>query len=189
MSGGLDSIKSQWSEVAQLCPTLCDPMDCSLLGSSVHGIFQAIVLEWIAISFSRGSSQPRDRTQVSRIVDRRFTIWATRDQKSRVQIQSTSTKYSWVAPRRVESSHTSDQTCALCIGSQIRIHWTTREVLTWLLSSAKGPSWLPLESYSPHHIPRLCIFSGTFRSTWPWHHIHSTGTQLIGTLALPPGKL
>ena len=44
------------SEVAQLCPTLCDPMDCSLSGSSVHGIFQARVLEWIAISFSRGSS-------------------------------------------------------------------------------------------------------------------------------------
>ena len=67
------------SEVAQPCPTLCDPMDCSLPGSSVHGIFQAIVLEWIAISFSRGSSQPRDRTQVSRIVDRHFTVWATRD--------------------------------------------------------------------------------------------------------------
>ena len=44
------------SEAAQLCPTLCDPMDSSLSGSSVHGIFQARVLEWIAISFSRGSS-------------------------------------------------------------------------------------------------------------------------------------
>ena len=65
-------------EVAQSCLTLCDPMDCSLPGSSVHGIFQAIVLEWIAISFSKGSSQPRDQTQVSRIVDRRFTVWATR---------------------------------------------------------------------------------------------------------------
>ena len=54
-------------------------MDCSLPGSSVHGIFQAIVLEWIAISFSRGPSQPRDRTQVSCIVDRRFTVWATRE--------------------------------------------------------------------------------------------------------------
>ena len=52
-------------------------MDCSLPGSSVHGIFQAIVLEWIAISFSRGSSQPRDRTWVSYTVDRRFTVWAT----------------------------------------------------------------------------------------------------------------
>ena len=65
------------SEVTQLCPTLCGPMDCSLPGSSVHRIFQAIVLEWIAISFSSGSSWPRDRTWVSRIVDRRFTIWAT----------------------------------------------------------------------------------------------------------------
>ena len=43
-------------EVTQSCPTLCDPMDCSLPGSSVHGIFQARVLEWVAISFSRGSS-------------------------------------------------------------------------------------------------------------------------------------
>ena len=49
------------SEVAQSCPTLCDPRDCSLPGSSVHGIFQAIVLERIAISFSRASSRPRDR--------------------------------------------------------------------------------------------------------------------------------
>ena len=66
------------SEVAQSCPTLFDPMDCSLPGSSVHGIFQALVLEWIAISFSRGSSWPRHQTQLSRIVDRRFTAWATR---------------------------------------------------------------------------------------------------------------
>ena len=42
----------KWSEVAQLCPTLCDPMDCSLPGSSVHGILQARILEWVAISFS-----------------------------------------------------------------------------------------------------------------------------------------
>ena len=62
----------KWSEVAQSCPTLCDPMDCSLPGSSVHGILQAIELEWIAISFSSGSSWPRDRTWVSRIVDRHF---------------------------------------------------------------------------------------------------------------------
>ena len=68
-------IMNEWSH-SVMCPTLCDPMDCSLSGSSVHGIFQARVLEWIAISFSRGSSWPRDRTQVSRITDRRFTIWA-----------------------------------------------------------------------------------------------------------------
>ena len=51
-------------------------MDCSLPGSSIHGIFQAIVLEWVAISFSRGSSPPRDWTRVSCIVGRRFTVWA-----------------------------------------------------------------------------------------------------------------
>ena len=51
--------------VTQSCLTLCDPMDCSLPGSSVHGIFQAGILECLAISFSRGSSQCRDRTCVS----------------------------------------------------------------------------------------------------------------------------
>ena len=66
------------SEVAQSCPTLCDLMDCSLPGSSVHGIFQARVLEWFAISSSRESSHPRDQTQVSCIVGRCFTIWTTR---------------------------------------------------------------------------------------------------------------
>ena len=69
----------KWSEVAQLCLTLCNPMDCSLPGSSIHGIFQARILEWVAISFSRRSSWPRDWTQVSRIIGRRFTIWATRE--------------------------------------------------------------------------------------------------------------
>ena len=53
------------SEVVQLCPTLCSPMDCSLPGSSLHGIFQARVLEWVAISFSRGPSRPRYQTHIS----------------------------------------------------------------------------------------------------------------------------
>ena len=72
------------TEVAQSCPTLCDPMDCSLQGFSVHGTFQARVLEWVAIAFSRGSSQPRDQTQVSHITGRRFTIWATREVRGEV---------------------------------------------------------------------------------------------------------
>ena len=61
-------------EVTQSCPTLCDPMDYSLPGSSVHGISQARILQWVAIPFSKGSSQPRDRTQVSCIAGRRFTL-------------------------------------------------------------------------------------------------------------------
>ena len=66
-------------EVVQSCLTLCNPVDCSLPGSSVHGIFQARILEWVAISFSRGSSWPRDWTWVSHTVGRLFTIWATRE--------------------------------------------------------------------------------------------------------------
>ena len=63
--------------VAQLCPTLCDPMDCSPPHSCVHEICQARILEWVAISFSRGSSQPRDRTRVSCTAGKFFTDWAT----------------------------------------------------------------------------------------------------------------
>ena len=55
--------KKRKSEVAQSCPTLGNPMDTSPPGSSVHGILQAKILEWVAISFSRGSSPPRDQTQ------------------------------------------------------------------------------------------------------------------------------
>ena len=58
---------------AQSCPTLCYPMDCI-----VHGILQARILEWVPVPSSRGSSQPRDRTWVSCIAGRFFTIWATR---------------------------------------------------------------------------------------------------------------
>ena len=65
-------MKDKWScilvKLAQSCPTLCDPMDYSPPGSSVRGFLQARILEWVAISFSRRSSQPRDRTRVSRIV-------------------------------------------------------------------------------------------------------------------------
>ena len=67
------------SLVTQSCPTLCDAVDCRLPDSSVHGILKARVLEWVAISFSRGSSQPRDWTRVSHIVGRHFIVWATRE--------------------------------------------------------------------------------------------------------------
>ena len=61
------------------CLTLCDRMDSNPPGSSVHGILQARILEWVAFPFSRGSSPPRDRTQVSRIVGGFFISWATRE--------------------------------------------------------------------------------------------------------------
>ena len=61
-------------KVTQLCPTLCDPMDYT-----VYGFLQARILEWAAVPFSKGSSQPRDWTQVSHIAGRFFTNWATRE--------------------------------------------------------------------------------------------------------------
>ena len=69
-----------WSEVKWSCSVVsdsffCNPIDCSLPGFSVYGIFQARILDWVAISFSRRSSQPRDWTRVSCIVGRCFTVW------------------------------------------------------------------------------------------------------------------
>ena len=61
-------------KVSQSCPTLCNPMDYR-----VHGILQARMLEWVAIPFSRGSSQPRGQTQVSHIASGFFTSWTTRE--------------------------------------------------------------------------------------------------------------
>ena len=65
--------------VAQLCLTLCDPMDCSPQGFSLHGIFQARILECVSTSFSKGSSWFRDRTLIFSTACSFFTIWATRE--------------------------------------------------------------------------------------------------------------
>ena len=65
--------------VTQLCPTLIDPMDHRPPGSSVHGILQARIQEWVAIPFCRGSSPSRDRTWIVSIAGRFFTNWATRE--------------------------------------------------------------------------------------------------------------
>ena len=66
-------VKVKESEVIQSCPTLCDPVDCSPPGSSVHGVLQAKILEWVAFLFSRVSFKPRDQIQVSCITGRYFT--------------------------------------------------------------------------------------------------------------------
>ena len=68
--------------VTQSCLTLCDPMDCSSPGSSVHGILQARILEWVAYPFSRRSSQPKNQTGVSCTAGGFFISWATRNPHS-----------------------------------------------------------------------------------------------------------
>ena len=79
----LQSIKKK-ENVSQSVVSLCDPMNCILLGSSVHGIFKARILEWVAILFSRRSSWPINQTQVFCIAGRFFFIWATREAPFRV---------------------------------------------------------------------------------------------------------
>ena len=71
---GITNAMDMKVKVAQSCPTLCDPMDYT-----IHGILQARILEWVAIPFFRGSSQPRDRNQVSCIAGKSVTSWATRE--------------------------------------------------------------------------------------------------------------
>ena len=73
----LRNFKGKWSVSCSVCPTLCNPIDCSPPGSSVHGISQAKILEWVALPFFKWSSPPRDLTWVSCIEDRWFMLWAT----------------------------------------------------------------------------------------------------------------
>ena len=130
--------------ITQLCPTLFDPMDCISPGSSVHGVLQARILDWVAIPFSRGSSLPRDQTQVSWIAGGFFTIWAIiwkpkgfqREARWKHWLSSLvgSTVHGifqarmmeWVAiSSSRESSWPRDQThvsCIPCVGRQILYH-------------------------------------------------------------------
>ena len=140
------------SEVAQSCLTLWDPMDYSLPASSVHEIFQSRILEWVAISFSRRSSQPRDWTQVSHIVGRCFTVWATREVwryeltfiRSSKKIQSKSLQ--------TEQSSTNLYHSSLCSYTEVRavswVDWVLRKVngdLSTVRRDVGKTCWISLE--------------------------------------------
>ena len=98
--------------VSDSCATLwtCSPPD-----SSIHGIFQARILDWVAISFSRRSSRPRDTVRGSRIVSRHFTVWATREVLGTLWNKG--------------SSQTRDETQVFCVGRWILYLWVTRGIL------------------------------------------------------------
>ena len=105
-------------KVSQLCLTLCSPVDYT-----VHGILQARILEWVAFPISRGSSQPRDQTQVSHIADTFFTSGATRE----VQVEWKSI-LEWVAsPFSSRSSWPRNWTEISCIAGCFFTHWAIRE--------------------------------------------------------------
>ena len=93
-------------KVTQSCLTLCNPMDCSVPDSSIHGILLARILEWVTIPFSRGSSQPRDWTQFSLIAGRFFTVWATSEAPKMVQTLTKCTQHVLSSYYMNQQSHT-----------------------------------------------------------------------------------
>ena len=136
-----------YAKVTQSCLTLCDSMDYT-----VNGILQARILEWVAVSSSRGSSQPRDRTQVSCIVDGFFTSWTTREAQ----------EY-WVAyPFASGSSWPRNQTGVSCIAGRFFTNWANREAVgltgwaQFLCISAATFSPAPQLTFL---LPRILTFS------------------------------
>ena len=119
--------------VPQLCLTLCKPMDCGPQGSSVHGILQARVLEWIAIPFSRGSFQPRYETWVSCIAGRFFTIWATE------KIQYTYMHIYIYAQALLQKKSFSD-VCSF-IKSKLEIFWWRQKCIWIVWARFPGKDW------------------------------------------------
>ena len=147
----------------QSCPTLCDTMDCSPPGSSVHGILQARILEWVAIPFSRGSSWPRNRTHIPCIASGFFTFWATLNWTelnwSR-SVVSNSLRPRGLYPTRLLHPRDSlgkntgvgchsllqgifpiQGTHVSCTGRQILYHWATREAHSLIILAYIKNGW------------------------------------------------
>ena len=151
--------------VAQYSPTLCDPMDCSPSGFSAHGILQARILEWVAISFFRGSSPPRDQSLFSCISGRFFTIWVTRE----AQFSSLQFSYSVV----------SDSATPWTIACQASLSINNSQSLLKLM---------PIESVMPsNHLviccPLLLLLSIPESGSFPMSQFFTSGGQSIGVSA------
>ena len=124
----------------QPCSTLCDPMNCSLPGSFVHGILQARILEWVAIPLSRGSSWPRNRTQISYTTGRFFTIWTTR----KVPMVHQKKKKTWGRGGLLKRNP--------CYSSHVRLQPTT-------LSSGQPPNSILWQQGIHHYLPFFFLFT------------------------------
>ena len=150
-------LNKRWSEVTQSRPTLCDPMDCSPLGSSIHGILQARILEWVAISFSRGSSRPRDWIQTFHIAGRCFNLWVTREALIRgiYAMAAHSSTLAWKIPWTEEPGALQSMgwlrvghDWATSLSHFTFIHWeeemaTHSSVLAWRIPGTGEPGRLP----------------------------------------------
>ena len=144
--------------VAQFCLTLCDPMDCSPPGSSLHGILQARILEWVAISFSRGSSQPRDWTCVSCIAGRFFTIWVTGEtliHNMKLHIKYNLMHYLCMKVKVAQSHPT------LRDPTDCTVHGILQaRILEWVAFTFRG-------STQPRDQTQVSLIAGRFFTSWP----------------------
>ena len=131
----------------------CNPMDCSLPGSSVHGVFQARVLEWVVISISRGSSKPRNWTRVSCTADRVFTTWATRKVVGTANLNTFISKRVNKALLKCTNKVQGLHRCVAWI-------WSLRTVVSWELR--KKCSFWPPSDLNPKILELLPKFSGEF---------------------------
>ena len=168
---------------AQLCPTLCDPTDCSLPGFSVHGMFQARILEWVATSFSWGSSWHRDQTHISGISCIGQWVlyhWATReaekaDTMSQTKIAGADDSHiPSQTPHHVHVVHSDFQqskppsSCERCLCSPFRLSAVRASIFLWKMSQASEfcfahardksemlENWADLPSPFTHSLVRL----------------------------------
>ena len=145
------------SEVAQLCPTLCDPVDCSPPGSSVHGILQARILKWVAISFFRGSSRLRDQTQVSHVAGRRFILWATREGLANADCM-------WLSVKGHQSTH---RWAAFCKEGHQSWSFSSVQFSHSVVSDSATPWVAARQASCPS--PTLRVHSNSHPSSW-WCH-------------------
>ena len=133
--------------VAQLCLTLCDPIDHSLPGSSAHVILQVRILEWIAIPFSRGSSWLRDWTGVSWIAGRFFTVWATRGAQALYKLAPISRSIFFPHTFPLFEKSTQPQPWLFCVFCVIPDSLTTADGTTQWFPFSEG-KWEPRQSWS-----------------------------------------
>ena len=109
--------------VAQSCPILCDPMDCSPQGSSVHELLQARILEWVTIPSFRGSSRLRDWTRVSCTAGGFFTIWATREAPREPRLEGLQNQMQKPSSATSHRSEVPRALCSLCPSQHFVLLW------------------------------------------------------------------
>ena len=177
-------------EVAQLCPTLCNPVDCNLPSFSIFGILQAKILEWVSISFSRGSSRPRDRARVSCIGGRCFNLWATREAPTTYKVMS-----KWSIVRKAvlwvvnKLTYTSVQFSCSVVSDPLQPH-ELQHARPPCPSSPPGvyPNSCPSNQYchpiiSFSAIPFSCPQSFPASGSFPMSQLLTSGGQSIGVSA------